>query len=160
LNILLPRNAVLRTLFPRARKSGAFLPAIFTGIVETEHNFHSIALPVGISRGFGTDMDLPHESGRRIQRIKPRRGSDIFLWKFFPKQFLTFVMPVDIRRRFHQKFLCRAALFAVAECDLLFQEGAVKGQKKKGFPFGKKVSSQTASNAFGPVLAYTHTHTT
>jgi hypothetical protein len=45
MNILLPRNAVRRTLFPRGCKSGAFLPAIFTGIVAAERNFHSIALP-------------------------------------------------------------------------------------------------------------------
>jgi hypothetical protein len=44
MNILLPRNAVLRTLFPRGRKSGANLPAVFTGIVAEERNFHSIAL--------------------------------------------------------------------------------------------------------------------
>jgi hypothetical protein len=44
MNILLPRNAVLRTLFPRGRKSGAFLPAVFPGIVAAERNFHSIAL--------------------------------------------------------------------------------------------------------------------
>jgi hypothetical protein len=44
MNILLPRNALLRTLFPRGRKSGTFLPAIFTSIVAAEHNFHSIAL--------------------------------------------------------------------------------------------------------------------
>jgi hypothetical protein len=44
MNILLPRKAVLRTLFPRGRKSGAFVPAIFTGNVAAERNFHSIAL--------------------------------------------------------------------------------------------------------------------
>jgi hypothetical protein len=44
MNILLPRNAVRRTLFPRGWKSGAFLPAIFTSIVAAERNFHSIAL--------------------------------------------------------------------------------------------------------------------
>jgi hypothetical protein len=38
MNILLPRNALLRTPAPRGRKSGAFLPAVFTGIVAAEHN--------------------------------------------------------------------------------------------------------------------------
>jgi hypothetical protein len=44
MNILLPRKAVFRTLFPRGRKSGAFLPVIFPGNVAAERNFHSIAL--------------------------------------------------------------------------------------------------------------------
>jgi hypothetical protein len=50
MNILLPRNAVRRTLFPRGWKSGAFLPAIFIGIVAAERNFHSIALPLRLDK--------------------------------------------------------------------------------------------------------------
>jgi hypothetical protein len=50
MNILLPRNAVRRTLFPRRCKSGAFLPAVFTGIVAAERNFHSIAPVPSLTR--------------------------------------------------------------------------------------------------------------